>query len=172
MESEASSPHLVVLPYIMVSTESQLTSQAWLSARQRVIAILPGASKVIPSAFHLTPDNIHGSAGIEKDYVRIPGADCQTDLELFDQIFATNPMPAGAVIFVPDFCFREVADPIVIDSTDLRSCVKEFPCCVFDGDVLFISLSQPRISMFHHEGAYIHLDRTAEQETDPALQDT
>lgn len=144
----------------MTSNEDRLNSPEWMHAWERVLKIVPEAKASVPSPFHLTPDLICNSNKVDvhsSEFVRIPNYETLEDVEIYDIIFSSNPMPPGEVIFLPDDCFRHETDPYTLHSQTLRQFVDEFPKCVFDGDVLFISETEQRISMFHHEGGYLHI---------------
>lgn len=144
----------------MPTPETQLSSPAWVHAWQRVLAIVPRASTCIRSPYYLTPDPIWEAARgsmLTSDFTRIPNVESLHDVEVFDSMFTSDPMPDGNVIFIPDDCFRKATDPYTVNARKLRRLVEQFPTCVFDGDVLFISEDYARISMFHHEGGHLHI---------------
>jgi hypothetical protein len=80
-------------------------------------------------------------------------------MDLFDRVFADISIPAGEVILITDDCFPITArEPFFCCGESLREFVAACPDFVFDGDVVIIWPEARRISTFHHEGTFAHLD--------------
>ena len=80
-------------------------------------------------------------------------------MDLFDRVFAHMSLPAGDVILITDDCFPiTVREPFFGRGESLREFVAACPHFVFDGDVVLIWPESRRISVFHHEGTFAHID--------------
>ena len=80
-------------------------------------------------------------------------------MDLFDRVFANASIQAGEVILITDDCFPVTArEPFFCRGESLREFVAACPHFVFDGDVVFIWPVARRISVFHHEGTFAHID--------------
>jgi len=86
------------------------------------------------------------------------GPGLYTKMELLDRVFADAPAPGGELILVTDDCFPiTVREPFFGHGESLREFLAEAPF-VFDGDAVFIWPTARRISLFHHEGTFAHIN--------------
>jgi hypothetical protein len=86
------------------------------------------------------------------------GAGLYTKAELFDRVFADVPTLGGELILITDECFPITEhEPFIGHGETLREFLVEAPF-VFDGDAVFIWPGARRISVFHHEGTFAHID--------------
>jgi len=86
------------------------------------------------------------------------GADLYTRAELYDRVFAGAPAFSGELILITDECFPITAhEPFFGHGETLREFLVEAPF-VFDGDAVFIWPEARRISVFHHEGTFAHIN--------------
>ena len=78
--------------------------------------------------------------------------------ELFDRVFADVPVFGGDLILITDECFPITEhEPFFGHGESLCEFLAEAPF-VFDGDAVFIWPEARRISVFHHEGTFAHID--------------
>ena len=79
-------------------------------------------------------------------------------MDLFDRVFADVPLFGGDLILITDDCFPITErEPFFGRGETLREFLSEAPF-VFDGDAVFIWPDARRISVFHHEGTFAHID--------------
>ena len=142
----------------------------WNRAYEAVWRLLPSAREhITPARSCITPDSVmHRAelAGLGFELAVVPdweshewGQDIYSKMDLFDMMFHGVAIPTGEVIFIPDDCFPMTErEPLFCNGEILREFVAH--CCffVFDGDVVFIWPEAGRISVFHHEGRYAHIN--------------
>jgi hypothetical protein len=86
------------------------------------------------------------------------GPGVYTKIELYDRVFAGIPTFGGELILITDECFPITGrEPFFGRGESLREFLAEAPF-VFDGDAVFIWPEARRISVFHHEGTFAHID--------------
>jgi len=86
------------------------------------------------------------------------GPGLYTKTELFERIFADVPAFVGEVILIIDECFPiTTREPFFGRGESLGKFLAEVPF-VFNGDTVFIWPESRRISVFHHEGIFAHID--------------
>ncbi len=144
----------------------------WIAVRQRVSELLPAGARHLPDPSTLTPDNLCAAAeetGATFQFVSLPSSwrdsTCGQPhweewgrLELYDEVFGQLPPAPGELWFVPPECLRRDVEPYLVRGDELRTHVATRPFFVFDGDALFVWTESPRITVFHHEGGYAHID--------------
>lgn len=150
--------------------DAAVTLPGWSRAYEAVWSLLPITREHITHARScITPGAVMHYAelsGIAAQSGAIPrweehecGPDLYSKMELFDRVFAGVPIPAGEMIFIVDDCFPITArEPFFCRGESLREFVAEHSRFVFDGDVVFIWPEARRISVFHHEGIFAHVD--------------
>jgi hypothetical protein len=141
----------------------------WRRAYEAVWSLLPITREHITEARScITPAAVLHYAELSQVALRrgvIPrweehdcGPGLYTKAELCDRVFAGMPMLSGELILITDDCFPITAhEPFFGQGETLREFLVEAPF-VFDGDAVFIWPEARRISVFHHEGAFAHID--------------
>lgn len=148
----------------------------WVAAHARLLALLPNARERIAAPYNMVPDPIWVAADaagavVESVLVYNPwrgnpdgcGSKAWEEydrLELFDLVFTANPPTLGPLWVVTDDCFGR-REPYTVAGERLREFVAESGCDLLD-DVLFIWEQSPRVSLTHHEGAFVHIVTTAD----------
>lgn len=141
----------------------------WQHAYEIVWALLPVSREhITPARSSITPASILRSAelaGLPIQYNVIPrweehdrGLGLYTKLELFNRMFANNPIPPGPLILIAEVCFPMTAhEPFLCLGGTLREFIIASPLFIFDGDVVFLWPEDRHISVFDHEGGFAHL---------------
>ena len=141
----------------------------WRRAYEAIWALLPITREhITPARSCITPAVVLHYAelsGIAAEHGVIPrweehdsGPGLYTRTELFDRVFADVPTLGGEVMLITDECFPITArEPFFGHGESLREFLAEGPF-VFDGDAVFIWPEARRISVFHHEGTFAHID--------------
>jgi len=141
----------------------------WRRAYEAIWSLLPMAREhITPARSCITPAAVLHYAelsGAHSQLIAVPrweehdtGPGLYTKMELFDRVFADAPAVGGELILITDECFPVTArEPFFGHGESLREFLAEAPF-VFDGDAVFIWPEARRISVFHHEGAFAHID--------------
>jgi len=141
----------------------------WRRAYEAVWSLLPIAREHITAARScITPAAVLHYAELSGVSLRrgvIPrweehgsGPGLYTNIELFDRVFADEPVLGGQLILITDDCFPiTTREPFVGHGESMREFLVE-ASFVFDGDAVFVWPEARRISVFHHEGIFAHID--------------
>jgi len=153
-----------------MQVDSTVMLLGWRRAYEAVWSLLPVTRE------HITHARSCITPGAVLDYAKLSGIavesgviprweehDCgpglYTKMDLFDGVFAGMAFPHGEVILITDECFPITArEPFFCRGESLRECVAACPHFVFDGDVVFIWPEARRISVFHREGTFAHIN--------------
>jgi hypothetical protein len=153
-----------------MQVETTVMLSGWRPAYEAVWSLLPATREHITYARScITPSAVLHYAELSKVAVQsgvVPrweehdsGPRLYTKMELFDRVFSGVVIPHGAVILITDDCFPITArEPLFCSGENLRDFVASSPLFVFDGDVVFIWPEARRISVFHHEGTFAHIN--------------
>jgi len=153
-----------------MAVDTTVMSPGWRCAYEAVWSLLPITREHITHARScITPSGVLHYAELSGTAARsgiIPGwqehdrgPGLYSKMQLFDRIFGGMSIPAGEVILITDNCFPITArEPFFCRGESLRQFVAEQSFFVFDGDVVFIWPEARRISVFHHEGRFAHID--------------
>lgn len=86
------------------------------------------------------------------------GPGLYSKMELFERVFGNEPVLGGGLILITDDCFPITSrEPFFGHGESVREFIAE-ASFVFDGDAVFIWPEARRISVFHHEGIFAHID--------------
>lgn|GEM_PF-4861390 len=138
-----------------------------IAAHAQLLALLPNTRRRITAPSDMTVDRIWESAseaGALVESVMLPNPWRSTPagqgrkdwedygtLELFDVVFRKHPPVPGPVWVIGCGLFL-----YSVQGEQLREFVAARQCDLHD-DVLFIWQQSPRISLIHHEGAFVHI---------------
>src|SRR5438128_2087750 len=115
----------------------------WLGARSRIETLFPQVSRSTPTNHLLCPDAILKAASesnstiesvlLKNSWRSTPEGRGEKEfedykrIELFDQVFARTPPDPGLLWFLPDECFFERHQPMLVQGSALRAFINASP---------------------------------------------
>lgn len=129
--------------------------------------LVPASKSIVTGISTLTADNVlksldYQGVSYQINHLRCVDWDLESSELTDDNILPLLRMDTtaheGEILMCTEACTRYDLKPFRCDATDLAQFVSWYDLeMFFDGDVIFLCENSRTISVYHHEGAYVHV---------------
>lgn len=135
--------------------------------------LIPASTTIIPEFFFLVPDNViksldHEGIPYKVNFLRLVDWDLESsemdDEEILELIHLEEAGHQGNVLICTEACFPREANspyrhkPFRCDTSQLRQFILNYDIAMFfNGDVIMLCEESRTLTIFHHDGLYIHV---------------